>query len=193
MIRNYIVIAWRNIKRNKLTSFINLASLAVGMACCMMILLFIKDELSYNRFNENFDNIFRIDVTVNNNGESTRSAGTPVVLGPHIQNSHPGIKASARMYQRSGSMESVSDKTGEGKKFQEQRVWFSDKDLFRIFSVFFKIGNPAEALKEPNTVVVTEETAQKYFGTSDVLGNILVYENRIPLKITGVVQSMPEN
>jgi putative ABC transport system permease protein len=192
MLKNYFLIAWRNLWKNKLSTFINLVCLAVGMACCMLIVIYIKDELSYNKFNNNYENIYRVDLISSYMGEPRQVALTPLLYAPTIASDIPQVKNIARLYQRSGSMQSEKTHGGSVVKFQEQRIFFSDKDLFRIFSIKFVSGNTS-ALQEANSIVLTSEMALKYYGSTNVVGKTLVYENKMPLKINAVVERLPLN
>ncbi|MGZ3885089.1 MAG: ABC transporter permease, partial [Bacteroidia bacterium] len=188
MFKNYLIIAYRNLLKDKVSSFINIFCLAIGMGCCMLIITYIKDELSYNQFNTDYNNIYRIDLVTDSNGEPKTGAGTPIIYAPTFTAEVPQIKHMARMYQRSGS---ISSETA-GKKFQEQRVFFSDNDLFSIFSIHFLQGNK-EALGSMNSIVLSSGMALKYFGSTNVIGKTLLYENKVPLKITGVTEPLPAN
>src|SRR4051812_44714570 len=112
MLKNYFLIAWRNLWKNKLSTFINLVCLAVGMTCCMLIVIYIKDELSYNKFNNNYENIYRVDLISSYMGEPRQVALTPLLYAPTIASDIPQVKNIARLYQRSGSMQ--SEKTHGG-------------------------------------------------------------------------------
>lgn len=195
MIKNYLILAWRNLWKNKISSSVNLICLALGMACCMLILVYLQDELSFNRFNANYENIYRIDWTSNSSGERVRNAVTPVPLGPAAISEIPALKSLARLYQRSGAMELKNEaaKGPEKKKFQEQNVFFADNALFSIFSIPFIKGTPSNALSSLHGIVLTDEMAKKYFGDSDPMGKSLLYDTKTSLQVTAVVKKMPAN
>ncbi|MES2679010.1 MAG: FtsX-like permease family protein [Bacteroidota bacterium] len=195
MFKNYCKIAWRNLWNHKVSTIINLACLATGMACCILIIIHITDELSYNKFNTRYHDIYRIDWVKNNDGQITNAATTPISIGSSAIAEIPQLKELARLYQRSGAFETndpVKNKPAQ-KKFQEQNVFFSDNDLFSIFSISFIQGNPLTALRAPNSVVITDETAKKYFGDTDPLGKFLYYDNKALLQVNGVVKKLPAN
>ena len=161
MFKNYLKIAWRNLLKNKVSTSVNLVCLAVGLTCCMLIAIYIRDELSFNRFNSNYNNIYRIDWTSNRTGEIVRSAITPISLAHAVETEVPQVKKVVRLYQRSGGMEMQNELKGANeKKFQEQGVYFSDNNLFSVFTISFIKGESATALKAPNSVVITDEMAK---------------------------------
>jgi putative ABC transport system permease protein len=163
------------------------------MTCCLLIGIYIKDEISFNQFNIGRNDIYRVNwISRDNNGVST-GASTPVPFSQNLVEKIPDIYKIARLYQRSGEMESEAMRGGDKKRFQEQAIYFTDKDIFSVFTIKFRGGDPKTALASPNTVVITDEIAGKYFGTENPLGKTLLYENKWPLKIMGVVEKMPLN
>jgi putative ABC transport system permease protein len=185
--------AFRSLAKDKTTSFICITGLAVGMACCMLILIHIKDELTFNKFNSRLAHIYRINwISKDNRGTSTGSS-TPIPLSNGIKQTIPGIEKVAKLYQRTGEMQSVQQDPAAVKRFQEQSAFFTDADIFDIFSIPFIEGNKQSSLAAPNSIVITDEMSRKYFGNENTVGRSLLFENRIPLKITGVVKKMPLN
>ncbi len=190
---NYFKSAVRQLLRDKTNSLINIVGLTVGMTCCLLIGIYIKDELSFNQFNINRNDIYRVNwISRDNNGVST-GASTPVPFSQNLAEKIPELDKLARLYQRSGEMESEGIGARARRRFQEQGIYFADKDVFSIFTIRFRNGDPNTALTSPNTIVITDEIAGKYFGTENPLGKTLLYENKWPLKITGVVGKMPLN
>src|SRR5215475_13396379 len=116
MLKNYFITALRNFRREKISSSVSIAGLAIGMACCMLIIVYIKDELSYDKYNANIKNIYRINWSRNNDGELSTDATRPVPLGPAISAQVPAIEHMARIYSRSGEMRSDSN-LSVGKRF----------------------------------------------------------------------------
>jgi putative ABC transport system permease protein len=191
--QNYFSRTLYGLLRDKTNALISITGLAVGMACCMLIGIHFRDELSYNRFNTGIKDIYRINwITKDNNGTNV-GAATPVPFSLNLPGKIPDIEKIARLYQRSGEMEAIGPVGGEKKRFQEQGIYFSDKDIFSIFSIHFIAGDPETALSAINTIVITDEMARKYFGTENPLGRTLLYENQWPLKISGLVTKMPLN
>jgi putative ABC transport system permease protein len=196
MLKNYFRTAYKNFLNDKTSALISVLGLAVGMCCCMLIFIHIKDELSFNKFNTRLADIYRINwLTKDNSGENT-GATTPIPFSNALTQKIPGIEKLTKLYQRSGQMESGKDEPpgkSDTKRFQEQLVFFSDPDLFSIFSIPFISGDPHTALASPNSIVITDEMARKYFGTADPLGKSLWYDNKALLRINGVVKKMPAN
>jgi len=196
MLKNYFKIAYRYLWKNKTSSFISIAGLATGMACCMLILIHINDELRFNRFNKNLGNIYRINwLTKDNRGTSTGSS-TPIPFSSGIKSKIPGIEKVVKLYQRTGQMETGNGvkNTGPGvKRFQEQNVFFADEDMFSIFTIPFIYGDRNTALNAPNSIVITDEMAAKYFGAGNPVGKSLYYDNTVLLQVTGVVKKIPAN
>jgi putative ABC transport system permease protein len=187
MLKNYMKIAFRSLKKYKGYSFINISGLAIGMAVCMLIFLWILNELSYDRFHEKADRICRLTMDI----EIGTTLHTPVSLtaaGPALVQDFPEVITAARV-DRPGR---VSVKY-EDKIFQEADVGFAENAIFDIFSFPFVSGDPKTALEAPNTVVITESMAVKYFGDSDPLGKILRFNNEADFSVTAVVKEIPSN
>lgn len=189
MLKNYLKIAFRNILRNKLYSFLNIAGLAIGMAACVLILLWVSNELSYNNFNKNLDRIFLVAQTQHykNMGDFTVSA-TPTALGPYLKSEYPEVQYATRYTAFMGERP-----VSRGEKSFNEIVRYADPDFFNIFSFDFLEGSPQNALTDPHSVVVTKETAEKLFGTDDVLGKTVRIDVKHDFKITGVIQNIPDN
>jgi len=179
--------------RDKTSSLICITGLAVGMACCMLILIHIKDELSFNKFNAGLAQIYRINWISKDSRNTSTGSSTPIPFSNGIKQTIPGIERVAKMYQRSGEMQSVQQDSTAVKRFQEHSAIFTDADIFDIFSIPFISGNKQTSLTEPNSIVITDEMSKKYFGTENALGKSLLFENRVPLRISGVVKKMPSN
>ncbi len=193
MLRNYFTMAFRSLKQDKISSFICISGLAVGMACCMLILIHIKDELNFNKFNARLADIYRVNWIAKDNRGISTGATTPIPFSNGIKQTIPGIERVTKLYQRSGEMQSVQQDPAAVKRFQEQGAFFTDADIFEIFSIPFIAGNKLSSLSGPNSIVITDEMSRKYFGTENSLGRSLLFENKIPLKIMGVVKKMPPN
>ncbi len=190
MIRNYLKIALRNLSRSKAFSVINLLGLAVGMACFILILLFVRSELGYDRFHENSDRIWRVTREwLNEDGATSLHLGyVAPPIAPLLANDFPDILQATRI-QTPGPMLVSRGETA----FMEERLLFADENLFAVFTFPLLRGEPGAALKEPFTVVVTEKTARKYFGNEDPVGQVLRFDDRIDAKVTGVVREVPRN
>ncbi|MCI0695558.1 ABC transporter permease [candidate division KSB1 bacterium] len=189
MLKNYLKIALRNLLRHKGYSFINVAGLAVGITCCLLILLFVQDELSYDRYHEKADRIYRLVVENEAEGRVFQNALSSAPMVPALLRDYPEIESAARFYPVDAS---VMVSYGE-KRFYEERFFYADAVAFEIFTFPFIKGDPQTALKEPNTVVLTEEMAHKFFGEEDPLGKIIKVDLQRDYLVTGVMQNIPNN
>lgn len=191
MFKNYIKIAFRNLRRHKGYSFINIAGLAIGMVCCILILLYIQDELSYDRYPEYADQIYRLvlDVDTPNRG-SIRNARTPPPWAPALADDYPEVESYVRFKTPLVSW-LIGYEEGE-KRFHESGFYFSDHTVFDFFNLHLMRGDPKTALRDPRTVVITETMAKKYFGDEDPMGKILRADNTYDFRITGIMQDVPK-
>ncbi|MGD8538556.1 MAG: ABC transporter permease [Candidatus Aminicenantes bacterium] len=188
MLQNYLKITFRNIKRYKGTSFITITGLAIGMACCLLILLWIVDEISYDRFHNNAENIYRVNSIQHLPDRVVRHALTPAPLAHALLNEHAEILKSVRITSAGTQTVQAGDKS-----FNENRIAFADTALFEIFSFPFIKGTSKNALDDPHTVIISEDIARKYYGTDDLLGQTITLNNKENMKITGVMKNMPQN
>ena len=195
MLKKYFKTAWRDLLTNKTSSFINITGLAIGMACCMLIMIHVKDELgSSNKFNTRIcNNIYRVNWISKTNAGTSIFSSTPIPFSRGLTLKIPGIEKVAKLYQRSGEMEARKNIGADVKRFQEQGAYFADQDVFNIFSIPFIAGDRNNALSTPDKIVITDEMAGKYFGTANPLGKFLFYDNKVLLQVTGVVKKMPDN
>ncbi len=187
MITNYLKIALRITWRHKGYSIINIFGLAAGMACCILILLYVQDELSYDRCHENFQRIYRVIGDEKNEGQVRHVANTYGPLAPALLSSFSEIEHAVRFFPYSATVQS-----GE-QKFQEERFFFTDSTVSKVFTFQFKRGDPRTALNSPYGLILTQSTAEKYFGQDDALGKVLRIENRFDFTITGVLEDLPSN
>jgi len=187
MLRNYFRIAVRNLLRHKLYSGINVLGLAMGLACCILIALFVRNELSYDTQWANADRTWRItrEFKGRDGGPSLLLATNAPQAGPLLQADFPQIEAMGRIM---GARVLVA--RGEV-AFYEPRFAAADQGALDIFAFDFVRGQPAEALTAPFTVLITERMAEKYFGQEDALGQTLTVENQVELKVTGVIADLP--
>jgi putative ABC transport system permease protein len=189
MVKNYLKITVRNIRKHKGYSLINISGLAVGMACCIFILLWVKDELSFDQFHENADVIYRVtEHQYNSSGDYFPVAVTPWPLAEALKNDFPEIVESARLRILSGRLISYGEK-----KFYENNFVAVDPSFLKIFSFPLVEGDNSTALTEPNTIMITQETAKRYFGNEDPIGKILTYNNTTDFKVIGVLENVPHN
>jgi len=191
MFKNYFIVACRNLWRNKTLSAINIVGLSIGLACCMLIFLYTKDELSYDRFHRLKNNIYRITAqSVDPQGhEVFRTGKTGVRIGPACKSEVPGVDEYVRVATTSHVLK-LNNTTFN------QDVLYVDDNFFSVFSFPLLKGDPKKVLTNLNSIVVTDETAKKYFGTTDVIGKTLELQagdNFQPFIITGIAKKSPQN
>lgn len=189
MIRNYIKVAMRHLLRNKGITVINVAGLAIGMACCILIVLFIKEELSYNSFHVKGANIYRLtSVAQHKDGPVDHFFNTQFGAAPALKEESSRITDAVRFYE---IWQMIISNGAD--KFKQDRVAYADAGFLQMFSFPMTAGNPASALKEPYTAVLTETTAKKYFGKEDPVGKIIRVQDDFDCLVTGVVKDVPSN
>ncbi len=186
MLKNYLKIAFRNLWKRKGFSAINIIGLAIGLATCLLIMLFVLDELSYDRFNKKADRIYRVDGDIKFGGNHFILAVAPDPMGPTLKKDFPQVEQYVRFRSNGGF---VVKKGNEN--VQENNVVYADSTLFDIFTLPMVDGNAATALRQPNTVVITETVARKYFNTSNAAGKTFIINNRHNYTVTGVIKDIP--
>ncbi len=192
MFRNYFKIAWRNVFTYKGNSIINISGLAIGLTCVILIALFIADELNYDRFFKDADQIYRVNLN-GKMGDGEFYAGyTPPPAGATLVDNFPEIESYTRIY-RPGVEVLEYKNASEKKTFNEDNIYAVDANFLEVLSYPMQQGDPKTCLKEFNSVVITNSTAKKYFGDLDPMERILFYgKDRKPLKVTGVLQDMTD-
>lgn len=191
MIRNYFKIAFRNLLRYKFISFINLFGLTVGLTCCLLILTYILNELSFDRYNKNAENVYRVERTFLNpeTGMLSLELGSVAPpFAPLLQNDFKEIKKITRFFEPGTTVLRYDDK-----RFNEQNVYFADENLFDVFDVNVTRGNPSKALNDPYCIMLTEDVAKKYFGAEDPINKIIRLDNQFNFKVTGIYKPFPSN
>jgi putative ABC transport system permease protein len=188
MIANYIKIAIRNIQHHKVYSIINIVGLSVGMACTILILLWVQYELSFDRFHKNADRIYRLATNFDVGSLQGKWALSNFPAGPTLQKDYPEVTNVVRF--REGR-DRVSVEYQQ-KKFFEKYL-FADNTIFDVFTFPLILGNPKFALSSPDAVVISENLAKKYFGQENPIGKILRLENKYDVKVTGVMKNLPPN
>jgi len=193
MFKLNLKIAWRNLWKNKTYTFINIFGLSVGMACCILIFIFIRFQMSYDKGYRNEDRIFRFVTNWKYNSYKDYSQGVPVPLITAVKNEFAGIHKSSALLRRWRILH-VKDQQGRLVLKTAEGVFYAEPDLFDIFHMSLLIGNPAKALASPNTVAISESTAKKFFGnTEKALGRHILLSNRTNLTVTGIFKDMPQN
>ncbi len=187
MLRNYLLIAFRNLLKHKAFSFINITGVAVGLGCFLLIALYVKDELSYDRYNANADRIFRVTRTF------LSSEGTPSLklaqlappFGPLIKQDFAEAEQVVRTIGNDGLI-----RYGEH-SFNEEGVLFAEASLFKVFDIRLVSGNPNHALENPFSIVFSQPMAEKYFGKENPVGKIVRFDNQFDMTVTGVFEPLP--
>ena len=190
MFKNYLKIAWRNIKRHKGYSFINITGLAVGMTVCILILLFVRYELSYDNYHEYKDRIYRIEpqfLTADGSVYRHYCSLAPAFT-PFLEKEFSEMEHIVRISGGRTTLVNVDEK-----KFIEERFFLAEDDIFEVFTLPLVQGDPKTALKNPNSVVLSESMAHKYFGEKDPIGKRIKTDQRSFYEVTGVMKDMPEN
>jgi putative ABC transport system permease protein len=188
LLGSYFKIALREIRRQKGYSFINIAGLAVGMTCVVLLFLWIQDELSFDKFHEKIDNIYAVSALCKNESDRLQVPSVPGV-GPLLKELFPEVEESARfLASYHPCILSYKDKT-----FSEQRVFPGDPEVLEMFTFPLTEGDPKTALKDPYSLVLSERVANKYFGNEDPLGKVITVDNLFPMKVTGVMKDVPRN
>lgn len=186
MIKNYLKTGLRNLWKNKGFTAINIVGLATGLAVCLLITLYVVDELSYDKYHKKADRIFRLDADIYFNNTAFVATVSPEPMGPAIVKDFPQIESFVRINKWGDVVVKKGNET-----IQDQNLGWVDSTFFKVFSFDMVHGNPATALSQPKSVVIDETTAKKYFNTTNVLGQTLMMNNSDLLKVTGVIKDMP--
>lgn len=195
MLTNYIKIAFRNLLRNKSYAFINIAGLSLGLTCAMLIFALVRYHFNIDKHHSKYQNTYRIvsEFLSREGGENFHTPGIPYPFGKAVLTDYPNIENLSMTELIEDYFEAIPSKNGEDKKFKETGEGaFVEPTFFKIFDYEWIQGG-FEELKNPNTVVISEKNAIKYFGTTDVIGNVIKHEGRLNLKIVGVFKDYKDN
>jgi len=193
MLRNYLTVAYRNLLRSSGYAFINITGLAIGIACCVLILMYVRDELSYDRFHTQADRIYRVVEMIEGAEESSSQ---PYPVGETLASDFPHlVETFVRFFNLQAPTLTVEYEpaTGDVQRYNESRFFFVDSTLFDVFDFELLRGDERTALAKPNSVLLTETMARKYFGEEDPLGKILRVESQFDLYVTGILADTPSN
>jgi putative ABC transport system permease protein len=188
MFRNYFRIAFRNLVKQKFYTFINVFGLALGVAACLLIVLFVSHELSFDKHHEKADRIYRVNGEIKFGGNHYKLSVAPAPLAQTVIEDYPEVESAVRFRNRGAFLVKTENSS---ESFREYDVVWADSTFFKVFTVPVLQGDANSALAEPNGVVVSEKIAKKYFKNGDALGQTLILDNQITTKITAVYQDMP--
>ena len=186
MFRNFVKIAWRNLVRNKAFSIINIAGLAVGMASAILILLWIQNEVSHDRFHNNLDRIYTLNNRDKFNNELWAWNTTPKILAPTLIQEYPEVEQAVRT-------SNCSFLFSVGDKHINESGYFTDPAFLKVFTFPLKEGNISTALNQVNNIVITQKLAKKFFGNNDAVGKIIKIDSSDNFTVTGVLKDLPNN
>ena len=189
MFKNYLTVAVRNIMRHKVYSIINIAGLSVGMACTILILLWMQYEMSFDRYHENADRIFRLASDIEIGEMHGWYAVSSLPIGSTLQRDYPEVLKAVRFYPHSRKL-LVHYKD---KNFLEDGIIYTEDSIFDVFTFPLISGDPNTVLATADSLVITEAMAEKYFGSENPIGKILKVEEKVDLKVTGVIKNVPAN
>src|SRR5882762_5167911 len=190
MLRNYLLISLRNLKKHFTYSLINIVGLGLGLATCLLLVTWIRHELSYDRFHEKANRLYRASLEYSFGGQTNKTNVSPTALLPVLQKSFAEIENGVRVYNPSSYSPFIVRK--DEKLFQEGMFYFADSTFFEIFSFNLLHGDAHIALKAPRSVVLTQTMANKYFGDEDPMGKVLQINNQADYTVTGVME-VPSN
>ncbi len=176
MIKTYFKIAWNNLKKNKIFSFINIFGLSVGLASCMLITLYILNEISYDRYQQNGDHIYQVGTTFIQQGKETKMPNTPAPMAQAMQMDFPEVEQTTRLmglFAEDKTLLQYKGKNEEPRSFYETKGYLADSAFFRMFTYRFIEGNASTSLNEPRTVVLSEDIAKKLFGNQPALNKLI--------------------
>jgi len=189
MLKNYLRVTWRNLVKNKVFSIINITGLAIGLACFLLITLYVTDELAYDRYNEKAERIYRVDAAIKFGGNELNLAVSSDPMGATLKKDYPQVEEYTRVYASNGNK--LIKKNNEF--ISEDEVAHADSTFFNVFTLPAISGDTKTALNEPNTVVITESTAKKYFDNVNAIGKVIETDEKEQYKVTAVIKDMPRN
>lgn len=188
MIRNFLKIAFRSLWKDKFFSLLNISGLAIGIACCLLIMTYVNYELGFDKHFKNSENIHRIIISGSFNGDDFTGASSPAPAGATFREQVPGVKERMRLRGAGNWVMKYEEKV-----FNESKAVYADETFFDVFSVPLVLGNPEDVLLNKNTLAMSETMAKKYFGDDDPIGKILKLDNRLNFEVRGVYKDIPDN
>ena len=191
MLKNYFVTSIRSLQKHFSFSTINIIGIGLGLATCILLSVWINHELSYDHFHKNASRIYRGSLEYSFGGQTSKTSVSPTALLPVLKKNFAEVENGVRIYNPS-TWNPFIIKTND-RLFQEKKFYYADSTFFQVFSFNLLKGNPDNALTEPNSVIFTQSSAKKYFGTEDVIGKTLTVNNKAEYKITGLLEDLPTN
>jgi putative ABC transport system permease protein len=188
MFINYLKNAVRIIVSQRFYSIINIIGLSIGITACILVSLYVKHDLSFDRYHKNAENIYRIEFSFPQEGVINHNAQSQAMLGPTLKSEYPDIKKLSRICFSEPSLVKAGDKNN-----YEDRISYADSAFFEIFSYQPIEGDITQFLKKPNSIIITESTAKKYFGGENPLGKVIEIDNKYSFEINGVIKDVPAN
>lgn len=186
MFKNYLKIAWRNLWKQKVFTLINVGGLTIGLTVGLLLLLWVQNELSYDRYNKNWERIYRLTTNIRVNGSSYISSLVPDPMGPTMVSEYPQVEKMVRLLTSRDIMVNKGHET-----LQEKNATWADSTMFEVFTLPLIAGDPKTALRDPFSVVISESAARKYFQSTDVVGKMLHINNTADYRVTGVMKDIP--
>lgn len=190
MLKNYLKIAWRNLLKHKFYTFLNVFGLSLGLASCLLITLYVVDELSFDKSFDHAERIYRINSDIKFGGAEMKMAVAPDPMAFTMLKDYPQLEAATRL-REDGS--GLVRRTNATENLKEDLVVYADSTFFKVFSSKLIAGDAGKALSEPNTMVISERDAKKYFGAENALGKSLVIDNTHTYTVTGIMENMPDH
>lgn len=188
MLKNYIKIAWRNFSRHKGFMILNIGGLAIGIAACLIISFFVKNELSYDSYHKDVDRVYRVAIDIQANADSRVFAMTSFNLAPTLKKDFSQVEKAASLWKQDNKLV----KFGKEKAFYENNFFLTDPEIFDVLTIPLLKGDAETALSRPATLVIAEGTAEKYFGADDPIGKVLRINDQ-DFEVTGVMQELADN
>src|SRR5690606_11853525 len=186
MLKNYIKIAFRNLLKSKFYSFINIVGLAVGIACYLLIMLYVQDELSYDKHHPHAERLYRVNSDIDFGGQHSQYALAPAPMAETLQEEFPEIELAGRLRPYGNWLIKVTNQARSATTYNYENLSFADQSILELFSIDFIKGNKSNALSEPNTLVISRKISEKYFRQEDPLGKMLVLDGKESYMVTGV-------
>jgi len=193
MFRNYLKIAWRNLMKNKIFSFINIFGLSVGLTCCMLVTVYLYNEINYDKYHNNINHLYQLGTIFIKDGKEEKTPNTPAPMATAMKQEFPEISETARLmtlFSEDKTLLQYKESAAEVKSFYETKGYMADASFFQLFTYHFIEGNGVTALKDPNTLVLSEEIAKKFFGSEPALNKIIHINSNTngehDFKVTGV-------